>query len=398
MSTPNYNVNYEDERFQKVESDRQDALDGLEKTYSDLIQGSDDYYKAQIDASKEWADEQSRLQNEQTQHTIDQINQQKDQQNKSYIKEQSGAYVDWQKQSNQYGAEAEKMASAGLANTGFSESSQVSMYNTYQNRVASARESYNSAIVNYDNAIKDAQLQNNSVLAEIAYNALQQQLELSLQGFQYKNNLILEQANKKTELQNTYYSRYLDVLNQINTENAMAEDVRQFEETQKFNEHQAQLNRDFQAAQAEIDRNFQAAQAELSRKHDMEMLEAQTQKEKEMLEEQHKKEMEKLEQQHQNDLAILQKEYEYNKKLKSSSGSSSKSSSGQTSNNTTSNTGSKLTNQDDDVMAFFNALVESGATKARVSKEITAALNSGYITEAQATKLRNIFTPRGLTY
>jgi hypothetical protein len=228
--TNSSNVNYDDPRFDKVESDKTAALDELENTYSGMIGQSDKYYQDQINASKEWADKQTELQQNQTDFAIEQIEQQKDQANKDYIKEQSGAYVDWQKQSNQYGANAEQMASAGLTNTGYSESSQVSMYNTYQNRVSTAREAYNNAVLNYNNAIKDARLQNNAALAEIAYNALQQQLELSLQGFQYKNSLVLELSNKKLEVENNYYNRYMDVLNQINTENALAEEIRQFNE------------------------------------------------------------------------------------------------------------------------------------------------------------------------
>lgn len=309
-TTPNYEVNYDDERFGQVEQDKSNALSDLEKTYTDLIGQSDKYYQDQIDASKDWANQQSQLQQQQTDHTINKINQQKDQAQKDYIKEQSGAYVDWQKQSNQYGSEAEKMASAGLVGTGFSESSQVSMYNTYQNRVTTARQAFNQAVLNYDNSIKDAQLQNSSILAEIAYNSLQQQLELSLQGFQYKNNLILEQMSKKVELENTYYNRYLDVLNQINTENAMAEDVRQFNETLAFNESQAQIDREFQAGQAELDRNFQAAQAELNRQHDMAMLDAQTEKEKELLRLQHSQALSKLKKQYEQELALMQKQLE----------------------------------------------------------------------------------------
>lgn len=225
----NYDINYDDERFSMVESDKQTALSDLEQTYAGMIGETDKYYQAQIDASKQWADTQTQLQQDQTNLAIEEIEQQKSQAQKDYAKEQSGAYVDWQKQSNQYGAEAEKMAASGLAGTGFSESSQVSMYNTYQNRVATAREVYNQAVMNYNLAIKDARLQNNAVLAEIAYQALQTQLELSLEGFQYKNNLILEQANKKIELENTYYNRYLDVLNQMNTENALTESIRQFD-------------------------------------------------------------------------------------------------------------------------------------------------------------------------
>lgn len=241
MATPNYDINYDDSRFQKVESAKDAALNENEKTYNGMIDQSDSFYNKQIEASKDWADKQTQLQNEKTDFAIEQIEQQKSQARKDYLKEQSGAYVDWQKQSNEYGANAEAMAAQGLSKTGYSETSQVSMYNTYQNRVATARESYNNAVLNYNNAIKDARLQNNSALAEIAYNALQKQLELSLQGFQYKNQLLLDKAEKKLAIDSEYYSRYQDVLKQINTENALAEEVRQYneqmaEEKRQFNE------------------------------------------------------------------------------------------------------------------------------------------------------------------
>lgn len=267
MASTNYDINYNDERFKQVETDKQQALTDIEKTYGGMIGESDRYYQAQIDASKNWAAEQQKQQQAQTDFAIEQIEQQKQQTAKDYTKEQSGAYVDWQKESNKYGANAEELAAGGLINTGYGESSQVRMYNTYQNRVATARESYNIAIMNYNNSIKDAQLQNNSLLAEIAYNALQQQLELSLQGFQYKNQLLLEQANKKTELDAIYHQRYQDVLDQINKENALAEEVRQYnqnyqlqvqaqqEEIRQFNEEIARLKaKDAQEHALEIKR------------------------------------------------------------------------------------------------------------------------------------------------
>ena len=201
------------------------------------------------------------LQQQNTDLAIRKINQQKDQAEKDYQKEQSGAYVDWQKQSNKYGANAEEMAASGLAGTGFSESSQVSMYNTYQNRVATARETYSKAVLNYDNAIAEARLQNNSILAEIAYNALEQQLTLGLEGFQYKNQLITDKLAMKTEIDNTYYNRWLDVLAQKNTENALAENIRQHDETlaeniRQFDENLAEDQRQFDATLAENQRQF----------------------------------------------------------------------------------------------------------------------------------------------
>lgn len=233
-----HDINYDDERLAQVEADKSAALSEAENTYDGMIDNAEKHYQDQINVSKEWADKQSQLQQEKTDFAIDQIEQQKAQVQKDYTKEQSSAYADWQKQSNKYGVNAEQQAAAGMTGTGYSESSQVSMYNTYQKRVAMARESYNNAVLNYNNAIKDARLQNNAALAEIAYQALQQQLELSLEGFQYKNQLVLDKASKKTGLESMYYGRYQDVLQQINTENALAEEIRQFNEQMAWEKEQ----------------------------------------------------------------------------------------------------------------------------------------------------------------
>lgn len=208
----------QDELLQQVEADKQAALNELDQTYDGMIDQVDSLYQDQIDASKQWADKQAGLQQEQTDFTIEQIEQEKQQAEKDYLKEQSGAYVDWQKQSSQHGVNAEAMAAQGMSGTGYSESAQVRMYNTYQNRVATAREAIARATLNYDNAIKEAKLQNNAVLAEIAYQAYQQELELALAGFQHKNQLVLEKADRKAAVERQYNSQYLDVLDQINAE------------------------------------------------------------------------------------------------------------------------------------------------------------------------------------
>ena len=307
---PNYDIDYSDERLTQWETKGEAAKAESNATYDGMIADTDQYYDKLIQSSKDWADKQAQIQQENTDFTIEKIEQEKAQANKDYIKEQSGAYVDWQKQSNKYGAEAEKIASAGLTNTGFSESSQVAMYNTYQNRLSSAREVYNQAVLNYNNAIKDAQLQNNAALAEIAYQALQTELELSLQGFQYKNQLLLDKANKNLEIDQMYYNRWSDALQQINTENALKEDIRQYQDNQRWQTEQAELDRQFQEKINTINNEFKAKEAELERKHDKEMLEAETQKKKELLAIEHQNEMAKLAQQKANSIALLEKEYE----------------------------------------------------------------------------------------
>lgn len=238
MATPNYDINYDDKRFTEVENDKSAAINENNQMYDGMISNSDKFYQDQIDASKEYAETQKKNQQANTDFAIEKVEQQKAQAKSDYLKEQSGAYTDWQKQSGAYGANAEQMAASGLSNSGYSESSQVAMYTAYQNRVATAREAYQRAVLNYDNAITEARLQNNAALAEIAYNALQQQLELSLAGFQYKNTLLLSKAETKREIDNTYYSRYQDVLKQINTENTLAEQIRQHEASMAENKRQ----------------------------------------------------------------------------------------------------------------------------------------------------------------
>jgi|GEM_PF-1613836 len=247
MATPNYSINYEDERFKQVESDKQAAITEINDTYGTMINQSDKFYQDKIAATEDYGETQKRVQQQNTDFAIKQIKQQKDQAGKDYLKEQSASYVDYQKKSNQYGVGAEQQADQGLVGTGFSESSQVSMYNTYQNRVATARETYSKAVLNYDNSIEQARLQNNAALAEIAFNTLKTTLDLALEGFQYKNQLITDRLDKKQQADEMYYSRWKDVLSQQNTENAMAEEVRQFNENkeleiQKLNEQIRQFN------------------------------------------------------------------------------------------------------------------------------------------------------------
>lgn len=233
-----YKVDYNDDRLTQVESDKNAAIKESDQMYDQMIKDSENIYNQQADAVKQWGETQKQNQQAQTDFAIEQIEQQKDQAHKDYLKEQSGAYVDWQKQSNDYGSNAEKMADMGLAHTGYSESSKVSMYNTYQNRIATARESYNRAVLNYDNAIKDARLQNNSVLAEIAFNTLQKSLELTLQGSQYKNTLLLDKAAAKREIDATHWTKYQNVLNNIYHEMSQAEQIRQYNESLAENKRQ----------------------------------------------------------------------------------------------------------------------------------------------------------------
>lgn len=262
----NYDINYDDDRFKQVESQKQEQLNNINNTYNNIVSQSDSYYQNLVDATNKYAETQQKNQQANTDFAIEQINQQKEQAKKDYTKEQAGAYADWQKQSNKYGVNAEQVASQGLNNTGYSATLERDYYSTYQNRIISAKESYNKAVLNYDNSIKEAMLANNSALAEIAYNALKTQLELSLQGFQYKNDLLLRQISDTQKIDENYYNRWQNVLSQMNTENALKEDVRQYNETmaenkRQYDERMAEERRQYDETMAENRRQYEEQMA-----------------------------------------------------------------------------------------------------------------------------------------
>lgn len=242
-------INYDDKRFAEVESDKKAALAENEKLYGDMVKNTDQYYDEQIKANEQWGEKQTQLQNEQTDFAIEKIEQQKDQLEKDYHKEQKGAYVDYQKAIDPYGVNAEQMAANGLRGSGYSESSKVAMYSAYQNRVAIAKESFSQAKIEYDNMMKEARLQNSAALAEIAFTTYQNKMQLALEAFQYKNSLLAEKANQAMNIDNMYYGRRQDVINQINTENALAEEKRQFNRNQALQWAKLEAEKEAQAAQ-----------------------------------------------------------------------------------------------------------------------------------------------------
>ena len=337
-ATPNFEVDMNDPRFAEANAGAEQMWNDYNQTVGGIIGNTDSLYSDLNDALEEHKNTQSQLQQERTDFTIEQIEQQKDKTHSDYVKEQAGAYVDWQKQSNKYGVEAEKMASAGMTGTGYSESSQVSMYNTYQNRIATARESYNTAVLNYNNAIKDAQLQNNAALAEIAFSTLQQQLQLSIEAANYKNNLIIDLANKKVEMENLKWNRYQDVLQQINTEKSLAWDAAKYYDNKAWQTEQAEIDRNHQLERDKLNREFEEKMAKIEQDYKIAYLNAQTEKERQLAKEAHERDMAKLAQQQKNAMPQLDKQlanekalYDYKNAISGTAiteGSSSGSSSG----------------------------------------------------------------------
>ncbi|MBQ3193790.1 MAG: hypothetical protein IJB59_09515 [Oscillospiraceae bacterium] len=167
--------------------------------YNNMAKQQQELYAQEKAAVDSFAEEQKKLQQEATDLTLQQMEQQKAEAAEDYKKEQSAAYVDYQKQTAKHGVQAEQMASMGMTGTGYHETARMAAYNAYQGRVAVARETYNKLVADYDTAMAEAKLQNSSALAEIAYTALQSGLQLMRQDLETQQNLTLAKINAEEQ-------------------------------------------------------------------------------------------------------------------------------------------------------------------------------------------------------
>lgn len=265
---PNETINMQDSRLTTIENQRGQDITNTQNEYNQMIGNADQFYQNQINAAQASADAQAKAQQASTEQQIKEINQQREKTERDYQKEQRGAYTDYQKQVNEYGVNAEVMAARGLSGTGYSESSQVSMYNAYQQRVATARQSLADSQQNYDNLIAQARLSNDTRQAEIAAELAKQQAEYALQGFQYKNTLIESRQQQLNQLNSRYDARYNTMLGIMQNE---IEGRRQNFQANVNILTQAEKNRQWAAEFDEGNRRFEAEMAQKQRQYDREL-------------------------------------------------------------------------------------------------------------------------------
>lgn len=232
-------MKYDDERFKQVEEEKQQQLNNINQTYNDLLQERNNLTNQQNELINQWQTTQNENLDKRLAYQQDLINQQKQDAEKAYQKEAKSAYTDYRKENDQYGVSREQQVASGLGNTGYSESSRVNMYNTYQNRLSNAKQSMDTAYREFDNAIREAQLQNDVTKAENALTALQQKLNISLEAFNYKSTTQGDLLTRQQNINDSYYNRYQNVLNQINYEKQQEEAIRQYNENMAYQRERA---------------------------------------------------------------------------------------------------------------------------------------------------------------
>jgi hypothetical protein len=145
---------------------------------------------------------QNEILDQQLQMQQDVVNRNKAEIDQNANKTNSGLYAEWKKASNRYGPNAENLYTQGLGNSGFAESTQTNLYNTYQKNITDTNNTAMKLKADFDFQMQQAR-QNRDV----------QQAQYALELYQQKMNLLTQEYDLKNQKEQQIYQRGIDERN-----------------------------------------------------------------------------------------------------------------------------------------------------------------------------------------
>ena len=126
--------------------------------------------------------------NKQTDLNVAELQRNKDEIDKDTNKTNRALYTEYQKASNPYGANAENLASRGLGNSGYAETTQTNLYNTYQRNITDTLNNARDLKSDFDFQISKARQTGDITLAQNALQIYNQKMQLLTQEYEMRNN------------------------------------------------------------------------------------------------------------------------------------------------------------------------------------------------------------------
>lgn len=132
--------------------------------------------------------QQQDIVNKQTQMNIDALEKNKTEVDQQVAKTNQGLYSEYKKATNPYGVNAEQLYSRGLGNTGYAETTQTNLYNTYQKNVTDTVNNAQKLKSDFDFQISQARQNGDITLAQNALQIYMQKMQLLTQEYELRNN------------------------------------------------------------------------------------------------------------------------------------------------------------------------------------------------------------------
>jgi len=131
---------------------------------------------------------QEEIVNKQTQMNVDALERNKAEVDEQAKKTNQGLYTEYKKASNPYGVNAEQTYARGLGNSGYAETTQSNLYNTYQKNVTNTINNAQKLKSDFDFQISQARQNGDITLAQNALQIYMQKMQLLTQEYELRNN------------------------------------------------------------------------------------------------------------------------------------------------------------------------------------------------------------------
>lgn len=164
--------------------------------------------------------QQQDITNKQTELSIAELNRNKEQIDRDTEKTNRALYSEYKKASNPYGETAENLASQGLGRSGYAETTQTNLYNTYQENITNTLNTASQLKSDFDFQINKARETGNITLAQNALEIYNQKMQLLTQEYELKNNR-----------EQFLYQKEQDALAQSNWEREFAQSQNQWQQS-----------------------------------------------------------------------------------------------------------------------------------------------------------------------
>ena len=132
--------------------------------------------------------QQQDITNKQTAMNVAELERNKQEIDKDVDKTNKALYAEYRKATNPYGQNAENLASHGLANSGYAETTQTNLFNTYQRNVTDTLNNARDLKSDFDFQISKARQTGDITLAQNALAIYNQKMQLLTQEYELRNN------------------------------------------------------------------------------------------------------------------------------------------------------------------------------------------------------------------
>lgn len=243
-------------RVKSNETARKNALAESNKVYEQAITNTNQVLNKNNAYADQYLQKNSEMLDAQTNLDINKIEQQKVKTEDNYNKAAKTANKSYIDSINRYGVEAELRAQNGLNSGGYVGMKNLVKFEENQKTLGEARVTANQTIQELNNQISQAKLENSSKKAEYSLEVAKMKLEAQVEQMQKQSELLIGKLESKQNLNNTYDSLYMQIVDQINAEKDRAESKRQFEQQLAYQKKQDAITNSYAKKELELRKKY----------------------------------------------------------------------------------------------------------------------------------------------